>query len=284
MIVFLNGAFIPEEAATVSVFDRGFVYGDGLFETIRLYRGRPFRWDDHGARLQRGAEFLGIRLPFSPHQLRSSVEELVHRNKLTEASLRIVLSRGVGPRGYSTQGADCPTLVMSLHSAPTTRPSPLHWRLITASPRIVPNDPLSRHKTCNKLPNILARAEADARDADEALLLNTRGEVAEATGANLFWIDGQTVFTPLLDSGALPGITRAVVIGICGGLSIPCLERPLQPELLRNAEGVFLTSSGVEVVEALSLDGYPLRRSELTARVHQAYRSLVSELDPKFIV
>ncbi len=106
MIVFFNGAFVPEDEAVVSVFDRGFLYGDGLFETLRLYRGKPFRWDQHIERLQRGAEFLNIRLPFSPDQLRGPVEELVQKNGMSEAVLRIVLSRGGGKRGYSPKGAD----------------------------------------------------------------------------------------------------------------------------------------------------------------------------------
>lgn len=280
MLVFINGAFVAEEAATVSAFDRGFVYGDGLFETIRLYHGLPFRWDDHLARLRRGAEFLGIRLPFSPDQLRSRVEELVGRNAMPEAVLRMVLSRGVGPRGYSPQGADRPTLVMSLHPAPPTDPrAPMQWRLATASLRVAADDPLARHKTCNKVLHVLARAEAEAQGADEALLLNTRGEVAEAASANVFWIESQTVCTPPLDSGALPGVTRAMVFEICQSLSISCREKPARLDQLRKVEGLFLTASAIEVVEAVSLDGQALPRSPLITRIHQAYRDRVSATD-----
>jgi aminodeoxychorismate lyase len=277
MIVFLNGALVPEEAATISVFDRGFLYGDGLFETLRLYEGQPFRWDDHMARLQRGADFLRIRLPSTPVRLRASVDALVQKNEVRDAVLRITLSRGVGKRGYSPQSADSPTLAMALHPAPRLDSTkPFRWRLITASARIPANDPLTRHKTCNRLPNVLARAEAEAKGADDALLLNTSGEVAEAASANLFWIENGAIFTPPLESGALPGITRAVIFEICRSLSISCSEMRIRPDLLLEASGVFLTASGIEVAEAVSLDGHDLRRSPLTSRVYQALRSLIS--------
>ncbi len=278
VIVFLNGAFVPEEEATVSVFDRGFVYGDGLFETLRLYEGRPFRWDDHWERLRRGAEFLKIRPPFSSTELLLHVAELVRRNGLPDSVLRIVLSRGVGHRGYSPKGADRPVLVMSLHPAPANSPEqPLPWRLITSSLRLVPNDPLAGFKTCNKLRHVLARAEAEENGADEALLLNAAGEVVEATSGNLFWIQDQTVCTPPLATGALPGVTRSVIFEICRTMGWPFWETRLQRDGLYNVEGAFLTMSTLEVVEVIGLDGQALARSPLTARIHRAYRGLVCE-------
>jgi aminodeoxychorismate lyase len=277
VIVFLNGAFVEEEHAVVSVFDRGFLYGDGLFETIRLYQGRPFRWDEHMDRLLRGAAHLNIRLPASPAELRPHVKALVEKNAMPDAVLRIVVSRGAGKRGYSPKGADRPTLVMSLHPAPSIDSAGLiQWRLVTASMRIAPYEPLFGLKTCNKLPQILARAEAEAQGADEALLLDSSGSVAEATSGNVFCVFDQTVCTPLLETGALPGITRAVIFEVCRQWGIPCHEKQIQIAALLKAEGAFLTSSAFEVVEAISLDGRELSRSALTMRVHQAYRALVS--------
>src|ERR1700722_14960787 len=118
MIVFFNGEFVAEEKAVVSVFDRSFQFGDGLFETMRVYRGKPFRWLDHIERLKRGAEFLKIQLPFAEKELNRHALELIERNQMQEALLRIGLSRGVGKRGYSPKGADKPTIVLSLHPAP----------------------------------------------------------------------------------------------------------------------------------------------------------------------
>lgn len=116
MTAFLNGQFVPEAAATVSVFDRSFLYGDGLFETMLVSNGKPFRWMQHMDRLERGAEFLGIKTPFTREALAGCAAELIAQNQMPEALLRLTLSRGVGVRGYSPKGADKPTLVMTLHA------------------------------------------------------------------------------------------------------------------------------------------------------------------------
>src|SRR5580704_7565373 len=228
MIVFLNGEFVPEESARVSVFDRSFQFGDGLFETLRAYRGKPFRWADHFERLRRGAEFLKIRLPLGEEELRARAQELIERNRMPESLLRIALSRGVGKRGYLPKGADNPTVVMSLHAAPDAEAN-REWRVIIATPRLPANEPLAQFKTSNKLPQILARMEADAAGADEALLLNTDGEVVEGSGSNLFWIKDGTVCTPPLASGVLPGVTRVVVLEICKQSGVPFRECNISP-------------------------------------------------------
>src|SRR5271163_751565 len=139
--VFLNGKIVPEEKAVVSVFDRGFQLGDGLFETMRVYRGRPFLWEAHLARLRRGAEFVGISLPMRVKELRVAAGQLIRRNGMPEALLRIGLSRGIGPRGYSPRGARHPTLVMSLHPVPESCSPPPQWSLISATPRLPAREP-----------------------------------------------------------------------------------------------------------------------------------------------
>src|SRR5581483_7972043 len=120
MIVYLNGQFVPEEQAVVSVFDRGFLYGDGLYETFRICNGKPFRWAEHMERFERGAAFLKIQVPVKYDELHRQALELIRLNRMPEALLRISLSRGVGPRGFSPKGAVRPALVMSLHPAPDT--------------------------------------------------------------------------------------------------------------------------------------------------------------------
>jgi len=242
MIVFLNGQFVPEDQACVSIFDRGFLYGDGLFETLRVANGRLFRWEQHLERLRRGMEFLKLCLPFSPDQLTAWVNELIQRNQTREALLRLTLSRGVGPRGYSTRVADRPTVVMSLHAAPGIDASvPRRWRLVTSTVRLTAAGALASFKTCNKLTQIIARIEADAVEADEALLLNTEGWVVEGTSSNLFWIQRGNVFTPPLASGALPGITRAVVFELCEKMGLRCSETNVKAQQLHPSEGVFCT-------------------------------------------
>jgi aminodeoxychorismate lyase len=285
--IFLNGRFVPEEHAVVSVLDRGFLYGDGLFETMRIFNGKPFRWAQHLERLRRGAEFLKIKTPFSSETLRDFAGELIAKNQMPDALLRVTLSRGIGVRGYSPKGAETPTFVMSLHPAPARSgpveaggkrgDSPPRWKLIISSHRLPANEPLAQFKTCNKLPQILARAEADAAGADEALLLNTDGFVVEGASSNLFWIEQNTICTPPLASGVLPGVTRAVVSEICQMLSLKINEANIRAEELKKADGIFVSLSSFGIVEAASLNGEDCQQSPLPARILRAYLDLLEE-------
>ena len=276
MIVYLNGQFVPEAEAKVSVFDRSFLYGDGLFETVRVYAGRPFLWPQHLARLREGAKFLGIRIPLSDAGLTDAARSLIGRNAMPGSLLRITLSRGVGRRGYSPTGADDPVLVMTVHPATENDPAdPVCWTLATSSFRVPAGDRLATFKTANKLAQVLARAEAEERGADEALLLNTEGRFAEAASSNLFWIERGVVCTPPLAEGLLAGVTRAFVVGLARGLGLPTSERSCGPGQLQEAEGVFLTTSSLEIVPATRLDGDALRGSPITRQLHEAYRGAV---------
>lgn len=288
MIVFLNGQFVPEAEATVSVFDRSFLYGDGLFETMRVANGKPFRWSQHLDRLERGAEFLGIKLPFAQEAFGGFAAELVAKNDTPEALLRLTLSRGVGVRGYSPKGADAPTVVMTLHpfGAPNSDSgssgrdgsqtgTPIRWRARTASFHLPANEPLAKFKTCNKLAQILARAEAEAAGADEALLLNTDGFVVEGASSNLFWIERGTVCTPPLASGILAGVTREVVRELCDRLLLPCREATVRPAELVRADAAFLSLSSHGVVALTEIDGTTLASSPVVAQLHQAYLAQV---------
>lgn len=280
MTVFLNGHFVPEAEARVSVFDRSFLYGDGLFETIRVANGKPFRWAQHLERLERGAEFLGMQAPFPPEALGRFATELIARNQMTEALLRLTLSRGVGVRGYSPKGADQPTLVMTLHpmGAPVSEPTPsdpIRWRAHTASFHLPANEPLAQFKTCNKLAQILARAEAEAAGADEALLTNTDGFVVEGASSNLFWIQNGSVCTPPLTDGILRGVTRGVVCELCATLRLPVRERHLRPLELLQTDAVFVSLSSLGIVELAAIDGTRLGNSPVVNQLANAYQALV---------
>jgi aminodeoxychorismate lyase len=278
MLVFLNGEFVPEDRAVVSVFDRSFLYGDGLFETMCVANGKPFRWAQHMERLRSGADFLGIKIPLGGKALKKFAAELIAKNQMPDALLRLTLSRGVGLRGYSPKGADQPTLVMTLHPAPEASGiGSAAWKLITASFRLPAGETLAHFKTANKLAQVLARAEADAAGADEALLLNTDGFVVEGASSNLFWVQSSTVCTPPMTSGVLAGVTRAVVLELCHKLALPVRETAATPEVLREAEGVFLTLSTLGVVPAAELDGVPLRQSPLVEKLHHAYGGLLKQ-------
>lgn len=278
MIVFLNGQFVSEEQAAVSIFDRGFLYGDGLFETLLVRNAKPFRWTQHLERLHRGAEFLKIRLPFSPEELQKFASDLILRNEMREGLLRLTLSRGVGLRGYSSKGADRPTLTMTLY--PTSQNSIAlqngeRWKLMTSSVRLPAGEALAQFKTCNKLSQILARTEADDANVDEALLLNTDGYVVEGASSNLFWISNRAVCTPPLVSGILSGVTRAVVLEICESLQVETREANITPAQLKEADGIFVSLSSRGVMEAEFLEGVRLKLSPLVEQIRGAYWNLV---------
>lgn len=276
MIVFLNGQFLPEEEARVSVFDRSFLYGDGLFETLLVRQTIPFLWDSHLDRMERGAEFLGIAVPYDRGHLRDRAVELMARNSRPDAVLRITLSRGAGPRGYSTRGADQPLLAMALFPAPRVDLDlPIQWRLQTAPFRIAARDVLAQFKTANKLHHILARVHAEKNGAEEALLLNHEDEVAEGAASNVFWIEQNRVCTPPVESGGLPGTTREFVWKLCLELGLSFCEQKGTVPSLRAADGVFLTLSTLGIVEVTALDGEKLRRSPLTPGLHRALQKAV---------
>lgn len=275
MVVYLNGEFVPEDQARVSVFDRAFLYGDSVFETMRVCHRRVFRWHQHIERFVRGLELLRLRCPVPLPQLREAARKLIEQNQLEHALLRLTLSRGVGPRGYSPVGADSPTLVMAMHPAqPLDLTQPPRWRMITSTMRLAPADRLASHKTGNKLLQVLARMEAEAAQAEEALLLNTNGEVAEGASANLFWTRGPIVYTSPTAVGVLPGITRAVILEICASQNIVVKKRLTKVEVLQTSDALFLTNSGEGIIDVVSLDGHVFPGSAMVERLRQAFHEV----------
>lgn len=276
MIVYLNGKFLPEADAYVPLSDRGFLLGDGLFETMRVANGRPFRFAQHLERLSRGADFLRIKLPVAPREIQRLAAELIEKNRMPECMLRVMLTRGPGARGYSIKGADKPTLAMTLHPLPPVNPDePLQWSMITSPYRIPAGDALAAFKTSSKVLNVLARADAEEKGADEALLLNTNGEVAEAAGGNIFWVYHEAICTVPTGRGVLPGITRAVILEICQALGFETNKRVIKPEHLRNAEGIFITQSAFGIVPVVSFDGEPVAPSPLVDQIVGAYNEIL---------
>jgi aminodeoxychorismate lyase len=273
VLVFLNGQFLPESQAVVPVNDRGFLLGDGLFETMRVAGRRPFRLPQHLERLARGAEFLKIKLPFSSEELQKFAGQLIEQNEIPEAILRLTLTRGPGGRGYAPNGEGKPTVVMTSHPAPPLE-NPAGWSLITSSFRIPVADPLAAFKTTSKILHVMARAEAVERSADEALLLNTNGEVAETAGGNLFWVHDDTVCT-VLASGILPGVTRAVVLEICQTLGLRTGERAVKPAALNNSGGIFITQSVFGIVPVVKFDGVPVPPSPFVDQIARAYHKML---------
>jgi branched-chain amino acid aminotransferase len=273
VLVFLNGQFLPEAQAVVPVNDRGFLLGDGLFETMRVACGKPFHLAQHLGRMTRGGDFLKIKCPFTPMELETFAGQLIEQNQMPEAILRLTLTRGPDGRGYAPDGKGKPTVVMTLHPMPPVV-NPAGWNLIISSFRISAGDPLAAFKTTSKILHVLARAEAVERGADEALLLNTNGEVAESTSGNLFWVHDDTICTvPAI--GILPGITRAVVLEICQMLGIQTNQRAIKPDELKNRAGIFITQSALGIVPAVSFDSTPVMPSPLVDQIAKAYHKML---------
>lgn len=278
MVVFLNGEFVPEEQAVVSVTDRGFLYGDGLFETLRVFQGKPFRMAQHLERMSRGADYLGITLPHSPKQIQRFADNLIAKNDLPDAILRVTLTRGPGERGYTPGENPTPTLLITLQPAPPLDlERPPQFSLITSTHRVPAADALASFKTGNKLLQIMARVEAKAQGADEALLLNSNGEVAEAAGANLFWVYREKVCTVPTGRGVLPGITRAVVLEICQNLNLPTNKRVIKRSALHECDALFLTQSVLGIVEVATLDGEPVPQSPIVEQLHRTYCEMLAK-------
>ena len=274
VLVFLNGQFLPEAQAVVPVSDRGFLLGDGLFETVRVVRGKPFRLSQHLERMARGAYFLKINLPFALLQLENFAEQLIERNQMPDAILRLTLTRGPGGRGYTPDNKCAPTVVMTLHPAPL-QGKPAGWNLVTSSFRISAANPLAAFKTTSKILHVMARAEAVERGADEALLLNTNGEVAEIASGNIFWVAEEVICTVPVECGALPGITRSAVLEICQAAGLQTDQRAIKLEALRNSAGIFVTQSALGIVPVAMLDGKLVAPSPLMGQIARAYREML---------
>lgn len=274
MLVFLNGQFLSAAEAVVPVNDRGFMYGDGLFETLRVVNGRPFRMAQHLERMTRGADFLKIKPPFTPKELEKLARQLIEQNQMPDAILRVTLTRGPGTRGYTPNGDCKPTIVMTLHAAPALEKS-VEWNLVTSSFRIPASDALASFKTTSKILHVMARAEAAEKGADEALLINTNGEVAETASGNLFWVYQDKICTVPTGRGVLPGITRAIVLEICQVLGLQTNKRVIKPEALRKSQGLFVTQSGFGIVPICSFDGEPVMSSPLVDQISSAYNDML---------
>jgi branched-subunit amino acid aminotransferase/4-amino-4-deoxychorismate lyase len=214
------------------------------------------------------------------------VQQLLQQNGARDALLRLTLSRGVGVRGYSPKGAENPLLVMSLHPVPKLDlQRPPNWKLITSSVVLPANQPLAQFKTCNKLPQIMARSQADEAGADEALLTNSEGAVVEGASSNLFWLENEIICTPPLAAGVLPGVTRAVVLEICRKLGRATREADITPAQLLRAQGVFVSLSTIGLAEGVSLDGSPLCQAPFVSALSSAYWDLVqNETSPSVLL
>lgn len=279
MWIYLNDRFVPKDEAVVSVFDHGYLYGDGVFETMRTYQGKVLLLTNHLARLERSASALGISLPVSCERLADLVREALTRNQLQEAYLRMTVSRGPGEIGLDPALCKAPTLVII---AKPFQPYPDSFYthgvsvMIAKTRRNSPEAIPPHAKSLNYLNNILANMEAKTAGAHEALLLNHRNEVTEGTTSNVFVVREGRLRTPAIDCGILAGLTRGVILKLARDRGIETDEVRLTANDLYDADECFLTSTTQEVLPVTRVDGKMIgtgRPGELTRRLHASFRA-----------
>lgn len=280
MFIYLNGSLVPKEDAKVSVFDRGFLYGDSVFETIRIYDGKPFLIDEHITRLLNGLKALCFQK--LPAGLKVYALKLIEANKVLNGVLRIAVTRGELTSGIDPSACKEPTVVISAKEGVpyTDEAYSKGFRVIVAKIRKDQNSPLCRIKSANFLTHILAKGEATDAGVDEAIMLNYEGFLTEATVSNIFLLKGNTLLTPSEESGILPGITRKVVLEMAEKMGLNAGEREIRPEEIYNADEAFLTNSLMEVMSLVEVDKKAIGNGlpgKITREVRKNYQQLVKK-------
>jgi branched-chain amino acid aminotransferase len=282
MLVYLDGHFVAREKALVSVFDHGFLYGDGIYETLRAYGGKLFLLKKHLGRLKRSASAISLKLPLPLEQIGAALNEALVVNKLQEAYVRLHISRGPGEIGLDPALCVAPTMVIvtkPFHDYPAEY---YEQGVNVAIVKTRRNHPLALDpaiKGTNFLNNILAKIEAKKAGAYEGIMLNWQGYVAEGTISNIFLVRKGVLFTPHADTGILEGVTRDLVLRLAKRTRVPVEEVMLRPKSLFAADECFITNSTMEIMPVTSIDRKPVgggRPGPVSALLHRAYRKEVS--------
>ena len=281
--VWIDGKLHERSDAKVSVYDHGLLYGDGVFEGIRVYSGRIFECNAHLDRLYDSAKSIRLTIPYSPSDLTAAMEQTFKANGFTDCYIRLVVTRGEGTLGidpYKCPKA-CTFIITDLISVYPKEMYDKGIAVITASViRMHPNSLSPRIKSLNYLNNIMAKLEAHDAGVNEAIMLNHEGNVSEGTVQNIFVAKSGRIRTPLPTDCILEGVTRRVMMEICQRLGIPCEERVIQRHDLYVADEVFMTGTGAEVMPVTKIDGRVIGRGEagpLTRRLMEAFHRHVRE-------
>ncbi len=255
--IYINGKLYDKEDAKISVYDHGLLYGDGVFEGMRIYSGRVFRMDEHLQRLWNSAKAIWLKIPGSPEEMARAVNQTMRANSIVDGYVRLVVTRGAGTLGIDPNKTSDPQIIIITDSI-TLYPKEYYehgLEIVTAS--TIRNHPAAlspRIKSLNYLNNILAKIEGLQAGCVEALMLNQKGEIAECTGDNIFLVSRGRLLTPPIDAGILEGITRSVVIELAIEAGIAVQEIPLTRHDVYIADECFLTGSAAEIIPVVKLD------------------------------
>lgn len=262
LMIWMNGTLVPSAEATISVFDHGLLYGDGVFEGIRIYNGRIFKEAEHLERLFQSAKSLLLTLPYRREEISEAMHDAMNANGITEDGyIRLVVTRGVGSLGISIAHTACPTLFVIADKIalypPEVYKRGLHC-VVSSIARNHPNTTSPRVKSLNYLNNVMAKAEARASGADEAIMLTTEGMVSECTGDNIFLVRDGELYTPPTSAGILEGVTRKLVMELARRRGLVIHETTLIRHDLYVAEECFGTGTAAEIVPITKIDGRPV--------------------------
>ncbi|KHE66888.1 branched-chain-amino-acid transaminase [Halobacillus sp. BBL2006] len=255
--IYLGGEYVDKNEAVVSVYDHGFLYGDGVFEGIRVYEGNIFKLDEHLNRLYDSAKSIMLQIPYEKEELEEIIAETVRKNQLETAYIRVVVSRGAGNLGLDPASCSNPRVVV-IAEALALFPKELYERGVrlasVSSRRNRPDVLPPQVKSLNYLNNILVKMEANQAGVDEALMLNDQGYVTEGSADNIFIVKNGTIFTPPTYLGALEGITRNAIIDLAEEKGYKIKEQPFTRHDVYVADEVFLTGTAAEVIAVVEVD------------------------------
>jgi branched-chain amino acid aminotransferase len=281
--IYIDGEFFDQAEAKISVFDHGLLYGDGVFEGIRFYNGRVFRMEEHMGRLWESARSICLEIPISRPEMDQALLGTIRQNDLRDGYVRLIVTRGVGNLGLNPAHCKQPTIII-IASTIALYPEEVYKRGLTvvtvATRRMGPATLNPAIKSLNYLNNVLARIEANLANADEGLMLNDAGNIAECTADNVFIVKRGQIMTPPITAGALRGITRSVVFDIANELEIKISEPELTRHDLYSADEAFLTGTAAEVIPVIKADGRTIgngRPGEITNRTIARFHELTRE-------
>ena len=281
--IYINGILLPKEEARISVFDHGLLYGDGVFEGIRVYGGNVFLLDEHVKRLYESAQAIRLEIPLSPQEMIDAVNNTVKANQIEAGYVRLVVTRGAGTLGLDIRRTSDPQVIIIADTI-TMYPQEIYeegMNLVTAS--TIRNHPQAlspKIKSLNYLNNILAKIEGTDTGSVEALMLNHKGEVAECTSDNIFIVKNGDIKTPSTDSGILEGITRNAVIRLARGVGLCVEETTLTRHDIYVADECFLTGTAAEVIAVVS-PRRPNHRRRQAGTNHAGFASRIPVPDPR---